>query len=122
MFSCEICETFKNIFFHRTSSWLLLFFLKQRSKKEKICSHKYILRKAPLIVPFHGLLGHGPFQYNNCRLEFTVIRKKETILDVFCKIWEVLQNLIFIEDSRATASDLQQHFGHIACSISNKST
>ena len=44
------------------------------------------------------------------------------MLDVFYEICQVLQNLIFTEDGWATASDFQQHFGHIACFISNKST
>ena len=53
--------------------------------------------------------------------ELAVLRKRETILDVFCEISEVLQNLIFTENSLANASDIQQHFGHITCSVSNKS-
>ena len=35
----------------------------------------------------------------------------------FCEICEVFQNLIFTEDNWATASDIQQHFGHITSSI-----
>ena len=74
---------------------------------------KYILinRKAPVIVslPVAGLRAYS----------FT---KKDSILDVFCEICEVLQNLIFEENSWATASNFQQHFWHITCSISNKST
>ena len=41
-----------------------------------------------------------------------VLRKRDSILDVFCEICGILQNLIFF----------QQHFGHITCSISNEST
>ena len=40
----------------------------------------------------------------------------------FCKIFEVLWNFIFTEDSWATTSDFQQHFKHITCSVCNKST
>ena len=45
--------------------------------------------------------------------------KRDSIFDVFV---EVLQSVIFAEDSWATASDFQQQFGHMTCSISNKST
>ena len=38
----------------------------------------------------------------------------DSILDDFCEIFEVLQNLIFAEESLATAFDFQQHFGHFA--------
>ena len=41
---------------------------------------------------------------------------------VSMKFVKFLQNLNFAEDSWMTASDLQQNFGHITCSISNKST
>ena len=50
----------------------------------------------------------------------TVLWKRDSVLEAFCKIFEVLQKLIFTEDGRATASDFQQHFRHITCSISNK--
>ena len=43
VFSCDICEIFtQKPFFTEHLGWQLLFFLKQRSKNEKICSHKYI--------------------------------------------------------------------------------
>ena len=51
-----------------------------------------------------------------------ILRKRDSILDIFCETCEVLQNLIFTEDSWATASDFQQHFGYITCSISSKLT
>ena len=51
-----------------------------------------------------------------------MLQKRDSTLDNFCEICEVLQNLISTEDSWATASDFQQHFGHITCSVSNKST
>ena len=38
---------------------------------------------------------------------------KKKVFFVFCKICEVLQNLISTEDSLAAASDFQQHFRHI---------
>ena len=50
-----------------------------------------------------------------------ILQKKDSFLDAFFEICEVLQNLNFTEDSWATAFDFQQHFGHM-CSISNKST
>ena len=50
------------------------------------------------------------------------LRKRETILDVFCEICEVLQTLIFTEDNWTAASDFQQQFGYITCSNYNKST
>ena len=61
------------------------------------------------------------FLFNTVGLQFG-LRKKDSILDVFCEIWEVLQDLSFTEDIWANASDFQQHFRHITCSISNKST
>ena len=108
----KFAKFLRTSFFTEHLRWLLLFFLKQRSKNEKIYSHKYIHRKTPAIVSL--LVVAGLRAYN-----FT---KKVTILDVFCEICEVLQNPIFTEDRLATASDVQQHFGHITCSISNKST
>ena len=54
--------------------------------------------------------------------ELTVSQKRDSILDIFCEICEVLQNLIFTEESWATASDFQQHFEHITHSVSSKST
>ena len=41
---------------------------------------------------------------------------------LFCEMCEVLQNFVFTEDSWATASDFQQYFGLITCSVNNKST
>ena len=79
----------------------------------KIYSHRYIHRKASVIMSFLV-----QFQASG----LTVSQKMDSILDVFCEVCEVLQNLIFTEDSWATASDFQQHFGHITYSISNKST
>ena len=35
----------------------------------------------------------------------TILWKRDSILDAFCETCEVLQNLIFIENSWATASD-----------------
>ena len=93
--------------------WLLLSFLKQKSKNEKIYPHEHIHRKTPVIVSF--LVQLQPW-------ELTILRRTDSILDAFCEVCEVLQNLIFTEDSWATASNFQQHFGHITCSISNKST
>ena len=48
--------------------------------------------------------------------------KKDSILDAFCEICEVLHNLKFTKESWVTASDFQQHLGHITYSVSNKST
>ena len=48
--------------------------------------------------------------------------KKELHLRCFYEICKILQNLIFTKDSWTTASDFQQHFGDIICSVSNKST
>ena len=61
------------------------------------------------------------FLFSTVGLQFG-LRKKDSILDVFCEICEVLQDLSFTEDIWANASDFQQHFRHITCSISNKST
>ena len=36
---------------------------------------------------------------------FTVLRKRDPILDVFCEICQVLQNLNFAEDNVAIASN-----------------
>ena len=90
--------------------WLLLFSLKQKSKKEKIYSHEYI--HASDSVLFSTVEGLRAYSFIN----------RDSILDIFCEICEVLQNLIFAEDSWATASDFKQHFKHITCSISNQST
>ena len=100
-------------FFTEHLRWVLLFFLKQRSKNEKMYSYKYIHRETPVIV---SLLAQQLQAW-----ELTDLQNRKTILDVFYEIFEVLQNLIFTEDSWATASDFQQYFGHITCSISNKS-
>ena len=85
VFSCEICDIFKETFFHGTSSA----FLKQKSKNEKKNSHKYIHRKTPVIVSFLVLLQTSGL---------TVLQKRDSILDIFCEICEVLQNLNFAED------------------------
>ena len=76
-------------------------------------SHEHIHWKAPVMVSF--LVQLQPWR-------LTILWKRDSILDVFCEFCEVLQNLFFTEDSWTTASDFQQHFGHITCSISNKST
>ena len=49
----------------------------------------------------------------------TYLQKRNSILDVFCDICEVSHNLNFTEDSWVTASDFQQHFRHVTCSINN---
>ena len=59
-------------------------------------SHKYIHRKTPVI---------GSFLVQLQAWELTILRKRGSILDVFCETCEVLQNLIFIENSLATASN-----------------
>ena len=88
-------------------------FWNKKVKNEKAYSHKYINRKTPVIVSFSvHLQAWG----------LTVLRKRDSNLDAFYEISEVLQNLIFTEDSWATSSDFQLHCGHITCSISNKST
>ena len=53
---------------------------------------------------------------------FTVhsFAKNVSILDIFCEICEVLENLVFTENGWAIASNIQQHFRHITCSSSNK--
>ena len=76
-------------------------------------SHKYINRKTPEILSFLVRLQASGF---------TVLRKRDYILDFFYEICDVLLNFIFTEDSWATASDFQQRFGHIIYSSSNKST
>ena len=88
-------------------------FWNKKVKNEKAYSHKYINRKTPVIVSFSvHLQAWG----------LTVLRKRDSNLDAFYEISEVLQNLIFTEDSWTTSSDFQLHCGHITCSISNKST
>ena len=63
-----------------------------------------------------------PFQYC-CRHEGLQFYKKGTPSQMcFVKFVKFYRNLNFTEDSLATASDFQQHFGHITCSINNKST
>ena len=57
------------------------------------------------------------------RFEGLQFYKKGTPSQIFSyDICEVNRNIIFTEDSWVTTSDFQQHFGHITCSISNKST
>ena len=81
-------------------------------KNEKIHSHKF-KEKEPVMLQY---------QYN-FRLEGSQFYEKGTpSLMLFCKICEVLQNLIFTENYRATASDFQYRFGLITGSISNKTT
>ena len=54
-------------------------------------------------------------------LRLTVLRKWDSMFFVkFLNFYRV--SFFFTEFSWATASDFQQHFGHITCSISNKST
>ena len=85
----------KKSFFAEHHRWLLLLFLKQRRKNWK----------------------------NICRLESLQFYKKgKPSQMVSMKFVKFLQNLNFTEDSWMTASDLQQNFGHITCSINNKST
>ena len=105
MFSCEICAIYKNTFIHRTSL-VAAFVLK--SKNEKIYSQENASDSA-LFSTVAVLKAYS----------FT---KKDSISDVFCEICEVLQNLKFTKESWATASDFQQHLGHITCSVSNKWT
>ena len=52
MLSCEICKTFGNTFFHRTSPVTAFVFLKQKSNNEKIYSHEHIRRETPVMVSF----------------------------------------------------------------------
>ena len=89
-----------------------LFWDKKVKMEKHIHRNIHIHRKRPLMVSF--LVQLHPWG-------LAVLRKKNSILDGFCEICKVLQSLIFTKDSWATASDFQQHFGHVTCSISNKS-
>ena len=76
-------------------------------------SHEHIYRKMPVMLSF--LVQLQPWG-------LTILEKRNSILDGFCEICEVLQNFIFKEDNWTTASNTQQHFGGITCPIMNKST
>ena len=106
----------KASFYEVKELWLLTnidLFWNKKVKNEKIYSQKYIHRKTPVIESFYSEVGG---------LKVCSFKEKGLHLRCFCEICEVLQNLIFTEDSWVKVSNFQQHFGHITYSISNKST
>ena len=52
VFSVKFSQFLRTPFFTEHLRWLLLSFLKQKSKNEKIFSRKYIHKKTPVIVLF----------------------------------------------------------------------
>ena len=89
---------------------------KSKSRHHVLLKVFYIMEKKKLWTNLLEL-----FLFSTVGFQFG-LRKKDSILDVFSEICEVLQDLNFTENIWANASDFQQNFGHITCSISNKST
>ena len=85
--------------FHRHLRWLLLYFW-TKIKMKKYNHRLHIHRKTLVIVSILVQL-----QAWGLTLKRTVLRKRDSILSVFCEICEVLQNLICTEESWATASN-----------------
>ena len=82
-FPVKFAQFLKRHFFKEHLRWLLLSFLKQKSKNEKIYFHKYIHRKTPVIVSFLVLLQAWGL---------TVLQKRDSVLDVcwkFVKCYEI---------------------------------
>ena len=87
MFSCKFPAKFlRTLFVTVHLRWLLLSFLKEKSKNKKLYSHKYIHKKTPVIVS-SGLRAYS----------FT---KKGLHLRCFCEICEALQNLMLQKTAR----------------------